>query len=361
MDWGDLPAVGRSRRRLRLATVAIVVLLGAAFSPAELPAVAATSARDVVRIVDNTAGCRAPNVAVRVPALDAISCFHGGDPAPAPFNFGTPQPPPGKDPLCYGGGVTGNRVQAVYVTVAGKPDRAGENIPAIKLFYIPHVEASVRNASNAGGAEFGVRWHMPDCKISVDVVTIPAEAAAPEPDVFTQIWLDAPSAADNRPGGAPGVCGIASGIAYDTDTYWGAGDTPVVNVHDGILSMYAITFRSPGPHLGMFNCWGTGSTGAGTELHELFHTLGAVQMTAPNTNKHSHCTDGPDVMCYPEFGWPVYERCQGALNLLDCNSDDYFNVNPAPGSYLSTHWNTARSSFLGSSQLDQVPAAVRRP
>jgi hypothetical protein len=111
----------------------------------------------------------------------------------------------------------------------------------------------------------------------------------------------------------------------------------------------------------MFNCWGIGSTGAYTETHELFHTLGAVQMSSPNSNQHSHCTDGPDIMCYPEFNWPVYPRCPGSLTILDCNGDDYFNVSPAPGSYLSTHWNTARSSFLGPSKLDDVPATVRRP
>jgi hypothetical protein len=53
---------------------------------------------------------------------------------------------------------------------------------------------------------------------------------------------------------------------------------------------------------------------------------------------------GPTVMtvvCPPE---------QEAL--LDCGDNDYFNTNPASGTYLATHWNTANSSFL---QADDAP------
>lgn len=32
--------------------------------------------------------------------------------------------------------------------------------------------------------------------------------------------------------------------------------------------------------------------------------------------------------------------------VIDCDRDDYFNVRPAAGSYLATHWNLATSSYL---------------
>ena len=43
--------------------------------------------------------------------------------------------------------------------------------------------------------------------------------------------------------------------------------------------------------------------------------------------------------------------------MLDCNHDDYFHTNPAPGSYLATRWNVAESKYLA--QLPQSHWGVR--
>jgi hypothetical protein len=102
-------------------------------------------------------------------------------------------------------------------------------------------------------------------------------------------------------------------------------------------------------------------------LHEVLHTLGAVQPSAPHFSGGAHCYQLYDVMCYtPKDGTAdVFLRdCELSGELpnpgkaLDCGGDDYFNASPAPGSYLAAHWNLYNSSFLCRiGRCDQAPAA----
>jgi hypothetical protein len=87
-----------------------------------------------------------------------------------------------------------------------------------------------------------------------------------------------------------------------------------------------------------------------TMMHENGHNLGAVQLSAPNSNKAGHCIDGLDLMCYYEssgFG-ERYTTTRCRVQEYDCGSDDYFNPRPKRGSYLAKHWNTgsAANRFL---------------
>lgn len=95
---------------------------------------------------------------------------------------------------------------------------------------------------------------------------------------------------------------------------------------------YAVAFNT-----GLFNSMRT-------MMHENGHNLGAVQYSAPNSNRGGHCNDGVDVMCYYDPGAPLgslyRERsCRSAD--YDCRFNDYFNPRPAKGSYLAKKWNTA--------------------
>jgi hypothetical protein len=88
-----------------------------------------------------------------------------------------------------------------------------------------------------------------------------------------------------------------------------------------------------------------------TPLHELFHTLGAVQGEAPySTGSASHCIDGLDVMCYDDNSskGALYTetRCPASQGYetpakfpLDCGFDSYFNSDPATGTWLASHWD----------------------
>ncbi|MDQ1715512.1 MAG: hypothetical protein QOC60_1457 [Frankiaceae bacterium] len=97
--------------------------------------------------------------------------------------------------------------------------------------------------------------------------------------------------------------------------------------------------------------------------HELGHTLGAVPPTAPHHSYNFHCYDGlADVMCYDDGTLPApltAGKCPpDQLATMDCGHDDYFNTNPAAGSFLATHWNVARSALLASvnpPRWDPVP------
>jgi hypothetical protein len=103
-----------------------------------------------------------------------------------------------------------------------------------------------------------------------------------------------------------------------------------------------------------------------TLLHEVSHTLGAVQSQAPHGTGRGHCTDGADIMCYADGGPRDRQlrRC-GALRgpfsaQYDCNGDDYFNPQPAVGSYLASHWNLYNSPFFAScAELRSACGAAR--
>ena len=89
-------------------------------------------------------------------------------------------------------------------------------------------------------------------------------------------------------------------------------------------------------------------------LHEITHTLGAVQPSAPHSTPSGHCWDGNDVMCYADgssgsqpYTTSMCPAIPGTItDVYDCGHDDYYDPAAAPGSYLDTHWNVYRSVFM---------------
>jgi hypothetical protein len=90
-------------------------------------------------------------------------------------------------------------------------------------------------------------------------------------------------------------------------------------------------------------------------LHEITHNLGGVEQSAPHHTAGWHCWDGADVMCYDDrtagsenYTTTVCPSSSGDIpDTYDCGHDDYFNPDPAAGSYLATHWNVYDSAFFG--------------
>lgn len=302
--------------------------------------------------------------------------------APVARSAAAPSPP------CIGNGVNGPRIQLIYVYVEGQPNRSAQVIPRITNQIVPNMDRTYRETSKSQGREIGMRLHMPGCQLPVDTLMIDADNGEPDNPgamlsrmtVFLSeqgysttdrkyiVWFD---------GGNEGACGVApvmTALAPNvTDT---AVTGNVSNVGwQAVLPETALIFRWGFPVLGdppgaypggptPPDCWGRGGTGAFTELHELTHLLGAVNLSAPNSNGlNAHCTDDVDIMCYAVPGAkPMFTRCASKIELLDCGSDDYFNARPSAGSYLSTHWNTANSRFLGDAIVhDAVPIEIPRP
>lgn len=103
-----------------------------------------------------------------------------------------------------------------------------------------------------------------------------------------------------------------------------------------------------------YHCWNYG------EPHELMHSLGSVNLSAPHKTAGYHCYDQHDVMCYDDDGnsttYPIQYICKRYDSNLkyyidawrfDCGHNDYFAGKVSSTSnYLYNHWNTAKSRFL---------------
>lgn len=101
--------------------------------------------------------------------------------------------------------------------------------------------------------------------------------------------------------------------------------------------------------------YGTQARAGWLYLHELLHTLGAVQDSSPHATGAGHCNDGSDVMCKRDEGPNSdYETVCGSRR-LDCGSDDYFDPEPPEGSHLATHWNVATSRYFERAPLPDEP------
>ncbi|WP_166133962.1 hypothetical protein [Nocardioides ochotonae] len=247
------------------------------------------------------------------------------------------------DPWCGGSGADGKRVQIVYVREQSLPDRYAQVKPLLlnEARYIDDVFA-VSSAKTGGGKR--VRW-VTDQSCNIDVLNVVLPDGAVSDSLYTMRralenggWLkgdrkylffaDAPLDSGGM------ICG--EGEYY-------VNKDPNVNLNDGRYAQIARVHR---------HCWvTTDGDPTATALHELIHTLGAVQPHAPHGSKVGHCADGSEVMCYADGTGPQYSRtvCPAteAYN-IDCNNDDYFNTNPPAGSFLANNpaSNIALSPFL---------------
>lgn len=259
-------------------------------------------------------------------------------PKPSPLPSPTVTPSPTNDHQAVDCGQDANRIQVLYVRSTSEPDNYTDAVSAIRKAVMDGDSTLDASAASQGGhAHFRLLTNPGSC--AIDVANVPtSEPIGNYGDVVNAVTDAGYPASGTRlyaifvDMNSPSFCGVGN-VANDSQP------DPATNRNNSASeARYAVVWNNypNGP-----GCWFGNDI-----LHEISHTIGAVQLDAPHSTGAWHCTDGKDVMCYADGGphdSPQTSTCSTVV--YDCGHDDYFAVQPQ-GSYLPTHWNLARSKFL---------------
>jgi len=249
---------------------------------------------------------------------------------------------------CDGDGVSGKRVQALYLYVAGRANRLSTYRTSMNS-WAAYADSMFDNSARETGGRARLRWVTRDCALDIIALQVSAAAEVDFGAMVTEltaaghrrtdrkylVWFDS----DRR---NTGSCGLG--------TIWGDDQPGAANANNNQTGYARIDYI----------CWDF------AESHELMHNLGGVQLSAPHSSGGWHCIDENDQMCYADgTALPLIYPCADSAhsNIFDCRHDDYFHTSPAPNSYLATHWNTARSDWIvgGEEAAAVLPPSVGVP
>lgn len=264
-----------------------------------------------------------------------VRCTHGNDPMPRQFRRLNAMParvnPNAPATVqCDGDGVSGKRVQVMYAHASDVPDNYTATVSSLLTYTIGMDTLFNESAAQTGGTRHLRFVHDLSCSPIISSVTLTITGDDSLLNTINDLEAQGYQSRDRKYVvfmDASGPCGVSI-MSYD-DLWTGqnannTGDT------------FGLVYKS---------CWSDVIA-----AHELMHQLGAVQHSAPHSAGDSHCTDGYDNMCRPTNGTPLIDPlpcpdiAQGSR--FDCNHDDYYSTDAAPGSYLDTHWNTAVSQYF---------------
>jgi len=229
--------------------------------------------------------------------------------------------------VCDGDGVSGNRVQVLYVHPP-ETNRYSEYLTSFQQWAKDMDDIYNASAAETGGTRHVRFVHDSSCVATVLNVQV-SSASMAQADPF-DMWNEVAALGYNRTDRIYVIFAETSAYSLGIANFW----------WDDSLSPGNRNNRGPSYTSSPVNLWG-GSNPA----HESMHTLGAVNASAPHSNGGGHCYDEYDRMCY---GNNMQYLCTDPAHeqRFDCNHDDYFNTNPAEGSYLANYWNAANNSFL---------------
>lgn len=237
--------------------------------------------------------------------------------------------------FCEGTGQDGPRVQVIYAYETGTQGRYSELLDLIHTISNKISQEIDTGAQMTGGRRIIRYVTTPEC--AVDVVPTTISHAGMEG--FWTLLGELQSQGFNKPN--------RKYLIYADYYYFCGYSTVTVDDRPGLINKNAgLSYGVVGLACFYPFWWDIAE-------HELLHGLGAVQHSAPNSTPGFHCVDEWDVMCYNDNpsnpGIVMRIDCPDKdlwYALPDCNHDDYFNISPQAGSYLSTHWNVADSVFL---------------
>ena len=240
---------------------------------------------------------------------------------------------------CQGDGDTGPRVQLIYARADNVPGRYSAVVPLIRQ-YAADADDIVNLSAGRVGDGRRIRFVTNnECEPKVMNVTLTGSGDDSFPKTVAELRNQGLIDDDRKylvfVDAAVGICGL--GEVYLDDE---AGQD---NPNNAGRPMYARVDTA---------CWQHAAA------HELLHTMGAVQNSAPNSSGAGHCTDEVDVMCYKDTASTVTEQVCTRAGQVDCNNNDYFHPNPKASSYLATNWNVANSRFLESGSAPPPPATT---
>jgi hypothetical protein len=219
--------------------------------------------------------------------------------------------------VCTGDGTTGHRVQVVYLY---------ENVNSFSLR-----EAAIRqaiweaqtNINDSARRDGGQRYlnfvHDSNCQAVITTIQTPTGTTD-----GNHPWINASNlTANDRIYLVLGEeTTIDCGVSWNDHVEWDS--TPSTsNLHNSRTSWIV---------------YGDNCVDGHTVTHELAHSLGGVNLNAPNSDGNWHCNDGYETLCQPASGAVCPDPI--SIRYLDCNGDDYFSLNPT-GIWLPTHFNAA--------------------
>jgi hypothetical protein len=296
-------------------------------------------------------------------------CTHGSDPAPPGFDVSQRVLPLSARAArtlmaantCDGDdGESGFRVQVLYVRDANLPSRYAEYLSSIRGWAGDMNEIFQASAEETGPTR-SVRFVTnANCQPTVEEVTVTAAAAADFDPMIAEIKAKGYNRTDRIylsfvDTTTSNICGIAT--LFDDDRANGS-----------------LNWNNVGPSFARVDagCWSGDLAG-----HEVMHTLGGVQNSAPHTTFNpadpdtyfgGHCIDEWDIMCYSDVSQalhlpPMEIHCPDDnldVTRFDCGDDDYYNTSPASGTYLANFWNPANNRFLTGAP-EPLPPDVQAP